>query len=833
MSEDVLHTASVDRPLVWRREWRHNPVSAWCHAGWGDVLSMPPRGAASMDDSTVAEPTTFGKYTLLRKIASGGMGEIFLAKQQGPSGFEKLLVIKRILSHHLEKADYLDMFLSEAKLVARLSHQNIIQIHEMGEIDGDYYIAMEYVRGKSLRDVIDELRAEGRTLPLPHVIELGIKLCEGLGYAHQARDIRGRPMNIVHRDINPHNVLISYDGDLKLIDFGIAKSEMTSVNTATGTIKGKFVYMSPEQSAADPIDRRSDIFSLGIVLYEMCCLENPFVRQNVVLSLEAIQRQDVPPPSTKRADAGPIDEILAKALAKKVEDRYQTAIEMRDDLRDLFRNSQVAPIDQDLTGFLHGLFAADIAEEDRLIAEADSAARIVPQAPSKSLVDAPASVPFHDEEPTVAGDLDNMAAKSRQQSQMEEPTQVPPEAPQGKVMTLIPPSEVDPASMPPNFEPGEIPTRSDRVPKMNGHDPSEDLPPEPALSQEAAFSEPLPGDSEIGPLPVPAPAHSHLEPTKELFSNQGQGASAVSGAVPPWSVSQEHITDEDSSGRLIAPLPGAPWKRLGRVAVYALVLAITTIAGFLVTRAVIGPKEDSNRVALVPLDDETPSTDYAAVNKTPETAALEVPKTDPPETAKVDEGVPTPAPETPAAVLGADAAGEPEAKVEPKKKKRKKRRSKRRKKRRPVKASPEPTPEPEPEPEVKPEPEPEPARVVKPKVEKATRRGTLTVRTNQEVEVVAGSRSVGTSPSSISVKGEAGKVVLRIGNGDSVTLRYTVKDGGISLKVDSSPWAIVKHNGIALGRTPRSVGAGSKHRFALMRPGQPTFVVSVLWNPKS
>ncbi|MCA9580086.1 MAG: serine/threonine protein kinase, partial [Myxococcales bacterium] len=154
-------------------------------------------------------PSTFGKYTLLRKIASGGMGEIFLAKQAGPSGFEKLLVIKRILSHHLEKADYLDMFLSEAKLVARLSHQNIIQIHEMGEIDGDYYIAMEFVRGKSLRDVIDELRAEGRMLPLPHVIELGIKLCEGLGYAHQARDIRGRPMNIVHRDINPHNVLIS------------------------------------------------------------------------------------------------------------------------------------------------------------------------------------------------------------------------------------------------------------------------------------------------------------------------------------------------------------------------------------------------------------------------------------------------------------------------------------------------------------------------------------------------------------------------------------------------------------------------------------------------
>lgn len=800
---------------------------------------MPPRGAASMEDSNVAEPTTFGKYTLLRKIASGGMGEIFLAKQQGPSGFEKLLVIKRILSHHLEKADYLDMFLSEAKLVARLSHQNIIQIHEMGEIDGDYYIAMEYVRGKSMRDVIDELRAEGRTLPLPHVIELGIKLCEGLGYAHQARDIRGRPMNIVHRDINPHNVLISYDGDLKLIDFGIAKSEMTSVNTATGTIKGKFVYMSPEQSAADPIDRRSDIFSLGIVLYELCCLENPFVRQNVVLSLEAIQRQEVPPPSTKRADAGPIDEILGRALAKKVEDRYQTAIEMRDDLRDLFRNNQVSPAEQDLNGFLSALFAADISEEDRLIAEADSAARIVPQAPSKSMVDGPASLPFHDEEPTVAGDLDNMAAKSRQASQMEEPTQVPPEAPQGKVMTLIPPSEVDPASMPPNFEPGEIPTRSDRIPKMNGHPSAADAPGFVA-SQEAAFSEPLPGDSDISQLPVPPPAHSHLEPTKELYSNQGQGSSAVSGAVPPWSVSQEHITDEDSSGRLAAPPPAAPWKRLGRVAVYALVLAITTIAGFLVTRAVIGPKEESRKVALVPLDDAPPATDYAQVKANPEpTAALDT-KDDAPEP---DVAVPGPdADDAPATEAVAASDPEPEPEVEKTtKKKRKKRRGRRRTSRRKRSdPAPEPAPEPaaapapEPEPKSEPEPEPTPSRVVTPKSSKPTRLGTLTVRTNQEVEVVSGSRSVGTSPSTIAVRKESGTVTLRAQNGDTVTLRYTVTDGGLGLKVDAAPWAIVKHNGIALGRTPRTVSDSKKHSFALMRPGQSqTFVVSVLWNPKS
>lgn len=204
----------------------------------------------------VADRATFGKYVLLRKLATGGMGEVFLAKQVGPSGFEKLLVIKRILAQHHDKHEYLNMFLSEARLVAYLTHSNIIQIHEMGQIDGDYFIAMEYVRGKSLRDIIDTMRTTGRQMPLPYVIDLAIKLCDGLGYSHEARDIRARPMNIIHRDINPHNVLISYGGDLKIIDFGIAKSEMTSVHTATGTIKGKFVYMSPEQSAADPIDRR-------------------------------------------------------------------------------------------------------------------------------------------------------------------------------------------------------------------------------------------------------------------------------------------------------------------------------------------------------------------------------------------------------------------------------------------------------------------------------------------------------------------------------------------------------------------------------------------------
>jgi serine/threonine protein kinase len=788
-----------------------------------------------------ASRSTFGKYVLLRKLASGGMGEIFLAKQRGPSGFEKLLVIKRILSHHLDKKDYLDMFFSEAKLVARLNHHNIIQIHEMGEIDGDYYIAMEYVRGKSLRDLIDELRAEGEMLPLPHVIDLAIKLCEGLGYAHQARDIRGRPMNIVHRDINPHNVLISYTGDLKLIDFGIAKSEMTSVHTATGTIKGKFVYMSPEQSAADPIDRRSDIFSLGIVLYEMCCLENPFVRQNVVLSLEAIQRHDVAPPSAKRVDAGPMDDILMKALAKRPEDRYQSAIEMRDELRSLFSDGAVRPATTDLTTFLHTLFKGDIAEEDRLLAEADQAtqppepsmAETVDQPHDPDLIDAPSSnaqLPFPDEEETIAGDLEGIAAKSRATSQ---------DSAAHYEMTPEPMSAE--LYQPPSSSLPHGPTRSDRVPTRDddvaieeessvagsflppgpSHTPSgQEFPAPPMRSMQSA-------PSMVGPSPFDEPISSemsNLAPTKEL--QRAQASSEEAG--PLASSIPEYVTDEDSG--VLQPRP--PGANAGRFLLYALVLVVTTVAGFLVTRAIIAPKKETKRgVALLPLEGQpTPTKDEPDEPETPETTDVTP--------AGIDDGT-----DDPKAIDEPEDPEVPEAAIEdgeddpPKKKKRKKRRKKRRrKKKRAVEKAPDvedapPPPPPPPPPAEKvveaPPPPPPPAR--------AGRIGTLTVRTNLPVSVEIGGRSVGTSPSALAVRKDTGKITL--GGADlpyTVTLRYAVQDDGVAVQVESSPWSIVKRGGLSLGRTPREVSAASRHKLTFIRPGQERpFDVSLIWNPKN
>ena len=319
------------------------------------------------------EGTVFGKYFLIKKIAAGGMGEIFLAKLKGPVGFEKLLVVKRILQHHLENRDFVDMFFAEARVAASLTHANIVQIYEMGEIEDSYYIAMEYVHGKPLRDVLDRARARGETLHPAHVIEMISKVCEGMSYAHNASNMSDEKIGIVHRDLNPYNLLVSYSGEVKVIDFGIAKTQLSAHKTETGTIKGKFVYMSPEQSAAEPLDKRSDLFSLGICLYETLTFVNPFAKQNVVLSLDAVQRANPPPVSQTNPKLACFDPIISKALAKNRDERYPDCIDFRDALRDLRRSGQVEEAPQALSAWMHDLFEEQIESEKRMILATDTA----------------------------------------------------------------------------------------------------------------------------------------------------------------------------------------------------------------------------------------------------------------------------------------------------------------------------------------------------------------------------------------------------------------------------------------------------------------------------
>lgn len=329
------------------------------------------------------EAQQFGKYRLLRRIASGGMGEVHLAKLQGPSGFEKLLVIKRLLRERQHEQKFVDMFFSEARVAAQLGHSNIAQVYEVGTIDEVPYIAMEYVQGKSLRKVLDAARdrptsAGSEHIPVALVVQIVAKLCLGLDFAHDARHSSGAPLGLIHRDINPHNVLISYQGEVKVIDFGIAKSELTWEKTQVGTIKGTVVYMSPEQSLGQKLDRRSDLFSVGIVLYEALAGLNPFHKGTLGASLDAIRQPQPPAISTLRPELVAFVPLLARVLTRTPDQRFPTCGALAQALEALLDSGMVARSKLNLTAYMAELFGQEMLEEERALEATDLASLPLP-----------------------------------------------------------------------------------------------------------------------------------------------------------------------------------------------------------------------------------------------------------------------------------------------------------------------------------------------------------------------------------------------------------------------------------------------------------------------
>jgi serine/threonine protein kinase len=218
---------------------------------------------------TKFQPIRFGKYLILDKIATGGMAELFRAKITSVEGFEKLVAIKKILPNLTQDSNLVTMFIDEAKLAAMLTHQNIVQIYDLGSMEGAYFIAMEYIHGKDLRVLSNKSKEKELPLPLGYALYITSRICSGLDYSHNLKDFQGNPLKLIHRDISPQNILVTYEGEVKIVDFGIAKAARKSVDTREGLIKGKVAYMSPEQAAGKTIDHRSDIFSAGILLYEM------------------------------------------------------------------------------------------------------------------------------------------------------------------------------------------------------------------------------------------------------------------------------------------------------------------------------------------------------------------------------------------------------------------------------------------------------------------------------------------------------------------------------------------------------------------------------------
>ena len=267
-------------------------------------------------------PQPFGKYVLLNKIALGGMAEIFRAKTVGIEGFEKEVVIKRILPHFTEDEAFRTMFIDEATLAAKLHHANIVQIYDFDIHDGMHYIAMEYVEGKDLKKIQETARKQGKHLSVGHVTWIMAETAKGLHYAH-TRKHRNEPLNIVHRDVSPHNVMVSYNGEVKLMDFGIAKAASRYTKTRAGTVKGKCAYMSPEQAKGQELDGRSDLFSLGVVMWELLTDKRLFAGETDFETLSNVLKCEVPPPSTHNKDVPEgLDEILLKALSRDPNDRY-------------------------------------------------------------------------------------------------------------------------------------------------------------------------------------------------------------------------------------------------------------------------------------------------------------------------------------------------------------------------------------------------------------------------------------------------------------------------------------------------------------------------------
>ncbi len=332
-----------------------------------------------MSTASPRDTSRFGKYRLIDRIAVGGMAEIFLAHQVDGEGLAAPVVIKRIRSHLSKHSSFVKMFLNEARLAAQLNHPNIVQIHDLGKIGESYFIAMEYIFGRDMRKVIPKAEELGIAFPIVYALRIASDVCAGLHYAHKKVDLYGNPLNIVHRDVTPENIFVSFDGTVKLLDFGIAKAANQVEQTRSGELKGKLSYMSPEQCYGKPLDCRSDIFSVGVVLYEWLTGFKLFTGESEVAVMRSITEGKIYAPSYFKSDIPePVEAILMTALDKDRERRYQTAGEMRSAIDSFLSTYEFTPTPLHLSNFLKQLFHDELKEEQgRLVKQTASSEEVV------------------------------------------------------------------------------------------------------------------------------------------------------------------------------------------------------------------------------------------------------------------------------------------------------------------------------------------------------------------------------------------------------------------------------------------------------------------------
>jgi serine/threonine-protein kinase len=328
------------------------------------------KGAAAPASEAKIDPSfalAFGKYQLFASLGRGGMADVFLSVARGQMGWSKLAVIKRLRPALAEDPAFRTMFLDEARLAARLSHPNIVHTYEVGEENGIYFIAMEYLEGQSLNKVQKEAARRNLVIEPAVAVRVVSDALAGLGYAHELRDYDGRPLSVIHRDVSPHNIFVTYDGFTKLVDFGIAKAALSSTETEVGVLKGKVAYMSPEQAMGDPIDARSDLFAMGIVLWELLGRRRLMTGESAANTLHKLMNEPIPRLSEVVPDVDPtLEAIVARALEKHPDGRWRTASEMRAALESWLA-SQSGSRPEDVSRQMLALFGAFREETQRQI----------------------------------------------------------------------------------------------------------------------------------------------------------------------------------------------------------------------------------------------------------------------------------------------------------------------------------------------------------------------------------------------------------------------------------------------------------------------------------
>lgn len=339
----------------------------------------PPSGDAH--PSREALPRAFGKYTLLRELASGGMAKVYLALQRAVAGFEKLVVLKRILPELARDPNFVEMLLAEARTAATLNHPNVVQTFDVGENEGTYFIAMEYINGEDVRSIVRAMKNKSVTeFPLEHTLTIINGMCAGLAYAHEKRGLDGTPLDIVHRDVSPQNVIVTFSGDVKIVDFGIAKSTaaVAAEKTTAGQLKGKVPYMSPEQARGEELDHRSDIFALGIMLFELTTGRRLFKAKSDYETLRLICDRDYPRPSQVKPDYPlALEAVVMRALEKDVTKRYQSARDMQAEIEAFIREEKIAASTVSLSTWMNYLFEEKIAAQKTVLQDVKQLADVI------------------------------------------------------------------------------------------------------------------------------------------------------------------------------------------------------------------------------------------------------------------------------------------------------------------------------------------------------------------------------------------------------------------------------------------------------------------------